>query len=115
MAIPNNNLVWHTKIIIDQVRFAEMKHPDFAKSFASSTTVLPAVQNSLIVARAKSDSEAKEGYSFEATINEEILEAIEAQLQGDYQHAYLELAQCGAVIVRAMEWIKQHKGGKQND
>jgi translation initiation factor IF-3 len=74
MAIPNNNLVWHTKAIIDQVRFAELKHPDFAKSFASATTVLPTVQNSLAVARAKSDSEAKEGYSFEATINEEILD-----------------------------------------
>lgn len=114
MAIPNNNLVWHTKAIIDQVRFAELKHPDFAKSFASTTTVLPAVQNSLAVARAKSDSEAKEGYSFEATINEEILEALEAQLQGDYQHAYEELAQCGAVIIRAMEWIKQHKVGKHD-
>lgn len=109
MAIPNNDMVWLTKSIIDQVRFAEMKHPDFVVRFESSTTVLPAVQNSLAVARAKSDAEAKDGYSFEATINEEILEALEAYLQKDYKHALEELAQCGAVIVRAMYWVKQHK------
>lgn len=109
MAIPNNDMVWLTKSIIDQIRFAEMKHPDFAVRLESRATVLPAIQNSLAVARAKSNAEAKDGYSFESTINEEILEVLEAYLQKDYKQTMLELAQCGAVIVRAMYWVKQHK------
>ena len=109
MGIPNNDMVYLLKGIINQVRYAEEKHPDFAARFESSTTMLPAVQNALTVARAKSDAEAKDGYSFEATINEEILEALEAYLQGDLEHARQELRQCGAVIVRALWWLNNLK------
>lgn len=109
MPIPNDKLPGLLAGIVDQVRYAEQKHPDFARRFESSTTVLPAVQNVLAVARAKSDAEAKDGYSFEATINEEILETLEAYLQGDLEHAKQELRQCGAVIVRALWWLDNLK------
>ena len=110
MPIPNEALTGLLAGIIDQVRYAEQKHPDFAKRFESQTTVLPTVQNFLALARAKSDAEAKSGYSFEATINEEILEALDAYLQGDIEHAKEELRQCGAVIVRALWWLETEAG-----
>ena len=110
MPIPNDAITGLLAGIVDQVRYAEQKHPDFARRFESQTTVLPAIQNMLAVARAKSDAEAKSGYSFEATINEEVLEALEAYLQGDIEHAKQELRQCGAVIVRALWWLEDPVG-----
>lgn len=39
--------------------------------------------------------------------NEEILEALEAYKAGDKEHTLQELAQCGAVILRMMEFVEQ--------
>lgn len=44
-------------------------------------------------------------YHADAILNEEILEALEAYKQGDMKHCLEELAQCGAVILRMMEYV----------
>lgn len=104
----------HIAAIRKELIYAIGKHPHFADRFESSTTALPMVDNLLAVARAKSDAEGKSGDSFETTINEEVLESIEAYLKNDLDHAYQELAQCGAVILRAMEWVdaKRNQNGQ---
>ena len=40
---------------------------------------------------------------------EEINEAVVAFLQGDKEHCLQELSQCGAVILRMMEFVKEEK------
>lgn len=104
----------HIAAINKELTYAVGKHPHFADRFASSTTTLPTVENLLAVAHAKSDAEGKSGDSFETTINEEVLESLEAYLKNDLDHAYQELAQCGAVILRAMEWVdtKRNQNGQ---
>jgi len=44
-------------------------------------------------------------YHADAILNEEILEAISAYQCGDFENCMLELAQCGAVILRMMEYV----------
>ena len=44
-------------------------------------------------------------YHADAILNEEILEALEAYKQGDLKHCLQELSQCGAVIMRMMEYV----------
>ncbi len=45
---------------------------------------------------------------------EEFAEAMNAYQQGDKEHALQELAQCGAVILRMMEFVqKEIDGGKK--
>ena len=39
---------------------------------------------------------------------EEVMEALEAYNKKDYKQALKELAQCGAVILRMMEFVKKH-------
>lgn len=45
-------------------------------------------------------------YHADAILNEEILEALEAYKQGDLKHCLQELAQCGAVILRMMQFVE---------
>lgn len=42
-------------------------------------------------------------------LGEEILEAFEAYKQGDLEHCLQELAQCGAVILRMMQFVQDEK------
>lgn len=51
---------------------------------------------------------------FEDILMCEVLEALEAYLNGDYAHARQEFAQCAAVCVRAMEECEK-KGGEINE
>lgn len=44
-------------------------------------------------------------YHADAILNEEILEAISAYQCGDFENCMVELAQCGAVILRMMEYV----------
>lgn len=45
-------------------------------------------------------------YHADAILNEEILEALEAYKQGDLKSCLQELAQCGAVILRMMQFVE---------
>jgi NTP pyrophosphatase (non-canonical NTP hydrolase) len=48
-------------------------------------------------------------YHADAILNEEILEALEAYKAGDFEHTLQELAQCGAVILRMMQYVEEER------
>lgn len=48
-------------------------------------------------------------YSAEYILEEEVLEALHAYRQGDKTHCLQELAQCGAVILRMMDFVEGEK------
>jgi hypothetical protein len=96
------------KAICTELQKAEVKYPIFCNRMTRVSNTLEIIRFALAPARAASDAEREGGYSFEATIHEEILEALEAYELGDYKACLQELAQCGAVILRAMEFVK-HK------
>ena len=99
----------HKQRIDRMLDYSIKKHPDFAVRYLSQTESLPHIQNALAVARAISDAEAKDGYSIQATLNEEVFEVYEAFALGKYKECCDELAQVTAVALRAMDWITQHK------
>lgn len=96
------------KAICTELQKAEAKYPIFCNRMTRAGNTLEIIRFTLASARATSDAERKGGYSFEATIHEEILEVLEAYELEDYKACLQELAQCGAVILRAMEFVK-HK------
>lgn len=106
--MPKNNNAHIYDMIIAQVDYAVAKHPEFCKTFLKATEMLPHIENELAIARAQSDAEAKEGFSVQATLNEEVLEAMEAYAKHEYTHALEELAQVAAVTIRAMNFIMEN-------
>ena len=105
----------HKQRIDRMLDYSIKKHPDFAVRCLTQTESLPHIQNALAVARAISDAEAKDGYSIQATLNEEVLEVYEAFALGKYEECCDELAQVAAVALRAMDWITQHKLKEANN
>lgn len=100
---------WRTipDMVMAQVDFAKSKHPEFCVRFLKQTEAGPHIDNELAIARAQSDAEAKDGYSVQATLNEEVWEAMDAYAKGEYEHAIEELAQVAAVAMRAMNFIME--------
>lgn len=90
-----------------QLEYAESKHPEFCVRFLKQTETGPHIDNELAIARAQSDAEAKDGYSVQATLNEEVWEAMEAYAKCEYKHAIEELAQVAAVAMRAINFIME--------
>lgn len=103
-----NDYTQHMSYVCQEYYHAIDKYPKFVARFIADTTMLPTIENSLAIARIASDAEAKNGYSFERTLNEEVLEVLEAYLKDDYKHCYQELAQCVAVCLRGMDWLKHN-------
>lgn len=99
-------------MISTELHKAKAKFPVFCNDLPAAGHSLDIIRFSLLGARARSEAEREGGYSFENTINEEILEALEAYSAEDYKACLKELAQCGAVILRAMEFVK-HKSRRQ--
>lgn len=48
-------------------------------------------------------------YYGESILQEEIAEAMNAHQQGDREHCLQELAQCGAVILRMMQFVEEER------
>lgn len=96
-----------TQMVGAQIDFAESKHPEFCVRFLKQTESGPHIDNELAIARAQSGAEAKDGYSVQATLNEEVWESMEAYAKGEYEHAIEELAQVAAVAMRAMNFIME--------
>lgn len=102
-------------MIATEVHKAENKYPIFCNRLPRIGNTLELTQFALATARARSDAEKHGGYSFENTINEEILEVLEAWQLEDYDACMTELAQCGAVILRAMDFVNKYKGDKHGN
>lgn len=92
----------HIFKIIDAHKEACRKHPKFCDDFtgACEWSIVDELER-----WRKVNSVAP--YHADAILNEEILEALEAYKAGDKEHTLQELAQCGAVILRMMEFVEQ--------
>lgn len=105
----------HLLKIKEQIGYAEAKHPHFADHFKSTFWTKADVKSHLDNERKMYEDERNKGHSFQNIIAEEIFEAIDAYDDGDFENAYHELAQCGAVICRAMEFVYQKHLKENND
>ena len=103
--------------IVQQKLLAETKYPNFADSFFSRDTAsnedsVASIKTCLNYWRQLSDSE-KPHYSVEATLQEEVLEVMEAAAENRWEDCMTELAQVGSVVLRAMEWVQNNKLNKE--
>ena len=96
------NINKFTGMILDQLEKAEEKHPVFTDVY--STKELRVVRKCLKELRERN---SESPYKADTILYEEIAEATEAWLQGDKEHCLEELAQCGAVILRMMEFVEK--------
>ena len=96
-----------TGMILAQLATAEEKHPQFCdymtlpeKNYSEEERRYKAMNGAL------STGEPKE-YSGDMILQEEIAEALNAYQEGDKEHCLQELAQCGAVVIRMMEFVEK--------
>ncbi|MBO7513728.1 MAG: hypothetical protein J6T54_12335 [Fibrobacter sp.] len=87
--------------IYEELENAERKHPVFCDTM--TRVDLDGIISSLESYRVLNSSAP---YSANSILEEEIHEAMEAYLKGEREHCLQELAQCGAVILRMMEFVK---------
>ena len=80
---------------------AEAKHPHFADGLSKRSA--QNVRFNLYLTRKE---KGKPPYMADRILSEEVFEAIEAYQKKDLVPALLELAQCGAVILRMMEFVE---------
>lgn len=100
-------LTTFTQMMLLELNKAESKYPVFCNNLFALDNDLQLTKLRLATARTRSNAEEEGGYSFENTIQEELLEVLEAWGMKDYDACLEELAQCSAVILRAMEFVKQ--------
>ena len=96
-----------TRIDIEYQK-AKKKYPRFCKVFLTKGETFDNIKMMLGICRKISDNE-KPRYSVQATLDEEVYEVYEAWCRNDLDGCLQELAQCGAVIIRAMEFVTKHK------
>ena len=80
---------------------AESKHPHFADGVSGRSRMNVSVNLEFL-----REKNGKPPYMADRIILEEVFEAIEAYQKEDLVPAMLELAQCGAVILRTMEMLE---------
>ena len=88
--------------IIEEYDKACAKHPLLCDVY--TTKELRVVRNGLKDLRER-NSEGP--YKADSILYEEVAEATEAYLQGDIEHCLQKLAQCGAVIMRMMDFVQK--------
>lgn len=105
----NKQLNEHFKAIKHELSYAEKKHPKFCDCFDSlmGSCYKDIVEKMLTQVRCINDSltEANNIGAIQI-LQEEITEAMLAYAEGDLPHCLQELAQCEAVILRTMEFVK---------
>lgn len=96
------------KMIETELRNAVERHPEFCSAIFD-----PASSKSWIETerQIKLRNECGPEYA-DCILMEEMAEAFAAYEQGDKAHCIQELAQCGAVIIRMMEFVKKEMEGK---
>lgn len=96
-----------TRIDIEYQK-AKKTYPRFCKTFLTKGETFDNIKMLLGMCRKISDNE-KPRYSVQATLDEEVYEVYEAWCRNDLDGCLQELAQCGAVIIRAMEFVTKQK------
>lgn len=102
----SNKTVNLTKINIAH-REACKKHPKFCDEF-TTFDLQTAVAGEVSFKLANSEGP----YQADLILQEEIWEATVAYLNGDKKHCLEELAQCGAVILRMMQFVEDEMEAK---
>lgn len=87
--------------IKEELRKAEAKHPKFCDKMTNCVSADFMKKSELLYKRFNS----KPPYSAESILEEEIRESLSAYLEGDKEHTLEEFAQCGAVIIRMMDFV----------
>lgn len=88
--------------IKEELRKAEGKHPKFC-----SAIIDPTSSKSWAEAEYRVKLRNERGpWTADNILAEEMAEAFAAYEQGDKEHSLQELAQCGAVILRIMEFVE---------
>lgn len=87
--------------IKEELRKAEGKHPKFCDKMTNCVSADFMKKSELLYKKFNS----KPPYSAESILEEEVREALSAYLEGDKVHTLEELAQCGAVIIRMMDFV----------
>lgn len=87
--------------IKEQLRKAEGKHP----KFCDVLTKCQFPEQMELAEKVYKNINSKGPWSAENILNEEIAEALNAYMRGDKYQCLVELAQCGAVILRMMEVV----------
>ena len=100
-----------TRIDIEYQK-AKKKYPLFCKTFLTKGETFDNIKMMLGMCRKISDNE-KPRYRVQATLDEEVYEVYEAWCRNDLDGCIDELAQCGAVIIRAMEFVIKHKNQQE--
>ena len=106
----------HRAMIDAELSKAKAKHPNFCKNFNSfprTPSAILVVQFDLENIRGKVE---RNGRAVDI-LKEEITEAVEAYLENRLPDCLVELAQCGAVVLRMMEFVQAEidakKGGAE--
>lgn len=90
-----------TDMIAAEYRNAVTKHPKFCDEFTAFDL------NTAMAGEISSKyANSKGPYQADLLLQEELWEASTAYLKGDKEHCLQELAQCGAVILRMMEFVQ---------
>ena len=100
----------HIRMIQDEHRKACEKHPKFCDALTGGTAdSLGLYEHRIKVINSKGP------YYGEFILDEEKVEALHAFVNGEYDHALQELAQCGAVILRMMQYVEETKWAHQGE
>ena len=87
-------------MILNELDKAETKHPKFCDGLTPPGFDFDEEEKRL----KKWNDESEQHYGCDL-LSEEIAEALNAYTNGDREHCMQELAQCGAVILRMMEFV----------
>lgn len=96
----------HIEAIAHEYWAAKEKHPKFCDDFSRADVEI--VRDNLEFYR-----KANEGTQHaDLVLLEEFYEAVEAYMNGDKKQCLKELAQCGGVIIRMMDFVKKEMEGR---
>lgn len=102
MKIPS--LEKFTEMVHSQLEVAEKKHPIFCDEFTSYNRCCARVDESCC-----KELNKKGPFRADIILLEEIAEARTAFIDKDFDHCLEELSQCGAVVLRMMEYVQTQK------
>ena len=101
MADPTRKKGVHVSMIIRKHREACKKHPKFCDHFIDESRVSWAEAEMRIKARNAMPTECADN-----VLMEEVSEAFNAYSQGKLEESLQEFAQCGAVVLRCMQHVR---------
>ena len=108
MSDPRTKKIVHMNMISAEYNAACKKHPKFCDKLANDLTDWARLEKEQ---KAINDDTTPPYYG-ENLILEELAEALHACQNGDKAHALQELAQCGAVILRMMDYVQNEMEAK---